>query len=48
MFKIVAKMYERLRSCVFTGNMKSNYFTNNAGVCQTQNVVPAVVFTVYK
>ena len=45
-FKIVAKMYEGVRSCVFTGNMKSNYFTCNAGVRQGENLSP-LLFSLY-
>ena len=39
-------MYEGVRSCVFTGNMKSNYFTSNAGVCQGENLSP-LLFSLY-
>ena len=39
-------MYEGVRSCVFTGNMKSNYFTSNAGVRQGENL-SSLLFSLY-
>ena len=46
MFKIVAKMYEGVKSRVFTGNIKSEYFASNAGVRQGENLSP-LLFSLY-
>ena len=45
-FKIVAKMYEGVKSRVFTGNIKSEYFASNAGVRQGENLSP-LLFSLY-
>ena len=45
-FKIVAKMYEGVKSRVFTGNIKSEYFASNAGVRQGEYLSP-LLFSLY-
>ena len=39
-------MYEGIKSCVFSGNIKSNYFTSNTGVRQGENLSP-MLFALY-
>ena len=46
MLKIVAKMYEGVKSRVFTGNIKLEYFASNAGVRQGENLSP-LLFSQY-
>ena len=45
-FKVIVKMYEGIKSCVFSGNIKSNYFTSNTGVRQGENLSP-MLFALY-
>ena len=39
-YKIIVNMYDGIKSCVFSANEKTNYFTSNAGVRQGENLSP--------
>ena len=39
-------MYENIKSCVFSGNMKSKYSTSDTGVRQGENLSP-LLFALY-
>ncbi len=45
-YKVIVKMYEGIKSCVFVGNVKSKYFTSNTGVRQGENLSP-MLFALY-
>jgi len=46
LYKIIVKMYEGIKSCVFAGNVKSDFFASNAGVRQGENLSP-MLFSLY-
>jgi len=39
-YKIIVNMYDDIKSCVFSANEKTNFFTSNAGVRQGENLSP--------
>ena len=45
-YNIIVKMYQNIKSCVFSGNMKSKYFASNTGVRQGENLSP-LLFALY-
>ena len=45
-YKIIVKTYEGVKSCVFSQNVKSNYFTSSNGVWQDENLSP-ILFALF-
>ena len=45
-YNIIVKKYENIKSCVFSGHMKSKYFASNTGVRQGENLSP-LLFALY-
>ena len=47
LYRIIFNMYQGIKSCIFSGNMKSEYFVSYAGVRQGENLSPMLFFAIH-